>query len=127
MHRGGYRIVRDDDDAAIAERDFARMYKARTGSSEIDSTDHPHVTSTIVGVVAGTISLGAGALLGARTLPGCDHCTGNAIGPAVLAGAGLIALVATILHAAAGSPEEHDIPRERAEAIVRAYNATAPR
>lgn len=102
--RGGYSLVSDDDHETISEREFARMYKARTNSSELDATDHPHVKLTIVGLVASSVAFAFAGL----TLADCPRCTGDIVGTSLLGTA---------------SPEEHDVPRGRAAVLVDQYNA----
>ena len=118
-------IVSDDDQKAIPERDFARMYKARTGSFELDPVDRPHVALTVVGMVVSGAALGVAGLEANQARH--EHGFGGAaFGAAFLGTVGLYALAWTIVHAAQGSPEDHDVPRTRARVLANTYNASAP-
>lgn len=123
--RHGYVLVSDDDGREIPERDFARMYKARTGSTEIDWTDHPHLAMTVAGLMMGGAS-SAVSLIATGAAVGDARGHQSSETPMIYAGffgaTAAIALVCTLLHAVRGSPEDHDLPRDRAETLVERYN-----
>ncbi len=115
--RHGYAFVSEDDGHRIAERDFAHMYLARTGSHELDSTDHPQSTRTILGLTGAGMFATAATITAAAGAPGTKPV---AISFGVTAA---VALLCVVLDAAEGSPWEHDLSRERAEELVHRYNA----
>ena len=127
MRRGGYTIVSDDDGREIPEREFARMYRARTGSTEMDWTDHPHVALTVMGTMLGgacALVAGTGTVIAIEDLEAHRPADGSALAAGFFGALAVAVRVPTIPHAEAGSPEEHDLSRDHAETLVNRYNIT---
>ena len=128
--KGHYLVVDTATGRGIPEGEFARLYKARTGSTELDATDHAHVTITVVGGSIAATMLAGSALVGALGIPNCDEqrsqCTAATYLTVVLGLVGSLLGAAIVRNAIRGSPEEHDVPRDRAMQLVDAYNRTPP-